>query len=120
MVDSDWLRAFCTISQEQDFPQTLHLCRNTANNTNFHYRTNSVKFLTHFPNFWGKKCFSKKIWLCHSKLDRGFWHHAKNQENPNDQIPRKQPNRRQDRRLNRSYFIGPFRLLPGVQQVQLQ
>ena len=47
--------------------------QNTANNINFHYRTNSVKinhkifqyiektlFLVHFPNFGGKKNFPGK------------------------------------------------------------
>ena len=51
--------------------------RNTANNINFHYRTNSVKIkdyffnklkkkpvfdpiLTHFPNVWSKRNFPEK------------------------------------------------------------
>ena len=28
--------------------------------------------LSHFPNFWGKKKFFQKIWLCQAKLDKGF------------------------------------------------
>ena len=67
ILQSDWLRAFWPISQEKDFSQTLDLCRNIANNTNFHYRANSRKikdqiflqiqktlFLAHFPNFGGR------------------------------------------------------------------
>ena len=59
------------------FSQIWDLCRNTVNNINFHYRSNSVKlndkifpciqknpvfgpFLAHFSNFWGKKNFSGK------------------------------------------------------------
>ena len=40
---SDWLRTFWPLSQEQKFPQIWDLCRNTANEINFNYRTNSVK-----------------------------------------------------------------------------
>ena len=39
----DWLRAFWPIFQERYFLQRYDLYRNTANNVNFHYRTNSVK-----------------------------------------------------------------------------
>ena len=70
ILQSDWLTAFWPLSQEQDFSQIYDLCMNTANNKNFHYRTNSVKtneqfffkiqktlFLVHFPKFffffWG-------------------------------------------------------------------
>ena len=42
VLQSDWLTGFCHISQEQDF-SIQDLCRNTANNINFYYRTNSVK-----------------------------------------------------------------------------
>ena len=42
ILQSDWLRAFRPISQEQDFSQ-YSLCAGTANNINFQYRTNSVK-----------------------------------------------------------------------------
>ena len=38
----------------------------------------------------------------------------------NYSIPTKQPTRQQDGRMDRPYFIGSFRLLPGVQQVQRQ
>ena len=40
---SEWLRTFCPISEEQIFSQTEDLYRYTANNINFHYRTNSWK-----------------------------------------------------------------------------
>ena len=48
--------------------------------------------MAHFPNFGGKK---------------------------SDLIPRKYPEKQQDGRMSRLYFIGTFRLLQGVQQVQL-
>ena len=43
ILQSDWLREFWPISQEQDLSQIKDSCRNTANNKNFLYRTNSVK-----------------------------------------------------------------------------
>ena len=33
--------------------------------------------MAHFPNIWGKKSFSKKTWLHHAQLHKGFYHHAK-------------------------------------------
>ena len=48
ILQSDWLRAFRPISQEQEFSQIWDLCTNTANNTNFHYRANLVKIKDHF------------------------------------------------------------------------
>ena len=41
-LQSNWLRSFWPISQEQTFSQTWDLCRNTAKNIYFHYITNSV------------------------------------------------------------------------------
>ena len=69
ILQFDWLRTFWPISQESEFSQISDLCRNTANNIDFHYRTNSVKindkifqytqkkscFCPIFPNFLGKK-----------------------------------------------------------------
>ena len=43
ILQSDWLKTFWPISLEQKFSQIWDLCRNTENNINFHYRTNSVK-----------------------------------------------------------------------------
>ena len=43
ILQSDWLRKFCPISQELEFSQIWNLFRNTANNIKFHYRTNLVK-----------------------------------------------------------------------------
>ena len=43
ILQFDWLRTLHPTSQEQKFSQIWDLCRNTANNTNFHYRTFSVK-----------------------------------------------------------------------------
>ena len=66
ILQSDGLRTFWPISQKQHFSQ---ICRNTAYNMHFHYRTNSVKinghifdqtlFLVHFSNVWGEKSSSK-------------------------------------------------------------
>ena len=42
-IQSDWLRAFWPISQEQDFSQIKDFSRNTANNKHFHCRQSSVK-----------------------------------------------------------------------------
>ena len=88
ILQPDWLRTFWPISQEPEFSQIWDLCRNTANNTNFHYRVTSVKindkifqyiqktlFLAHFlPIFpiLGAKKFFWKIWLCHTQLHMGF------------------------------------------------
>ena len=79
---------------------------NTANNKNFHYRTNSVKtneqyffkiqktlFLVHFPNFFFLGGGVSKKSGCHAQLHKGFWHHAKISEKSNDPIPRKHPDR---------------------------
>ena len=92
ILRSDWLKAFWSISQEQDFSQIYDLRRNTVNNNIFYYRTSSVKindqiflqiqknlFLVHFPNFWDKKCFFKELG-CHAQLHKGFQHHTKIQK----------------------------------------
>ena len=43
ILQSDWLRTFWPISQEQKLSQIWDLSRNTASNISFNYRTNSVK-----------------------------------------------------------------------------
>ena len=43
-----------------------------------------------------------------------------NLEKPIDPIPRKHLDRKQDQRTDRPYFIGSFRLPPGVPQVQMK
>ena len=48
IMQSDLLRAFWIISQEQDLFQRMDLCRNTADNINFYYETNSVNIDDHF------------------------------------------------------------------------
>ena len=56
LLQSDWSRAFCLISQEPDIFQIWDLCRNTTNSINFHNRTNAEKIMTKlFNNF--KKSF---------------------------------------------------------------
>ena len=111
--------------------------RNTANNRNFHYRTNSVKindrifqyiqknpvfgpFLSHFHNFWGKKIFLGNPALSRT-TSYGFLASCQNLEKTNDKIPRKHPDGQKDRRKDkrtdgrteRPYFIGPFWLTLG-------
>ena len=101
----DWLITFWSISQKPEFSQIWDLSRNTANNINFHYRTNSVKiddkifqyiqktlFLAHFPNFWGKKFFSRKSgFVMHNFI--WFLALCQNFKKANI-IPRKRPGRR--------------------------
>ena len=48
ILQSDMLREFWPISQEQHFSQIWDLSRNTAYHINFHYRTNSVKIIPCF------------------------------------------------------------------------
>ena len=43
ILQSDWLTTFWHISQEQKFFQIWDLCRNSTNDINFHYKTNSRK-----------------------------------------------------------------------------
>ena len=78
-------------------------------------------FLVHFPNFEGKKIFSRKYG---SVMHNFIWVSSisQNLEKTNDTIPRKRPDRRKnertDGRTDRPYSIGqPFRLPPGVQKV---
>ena len=69
-LQSDWLRTFWPISQEPEFSQICDLYRNTANNINFHHRTNSVKInfsinpknhvFGPFSQFWEQKKISGK------------------------------------------------------------
>ena len=42
ILQSDWLRKFCPVSQEPKCSQIWDWCRKTANNIYFHYRTYSV------------------------------------------------------------------------------
>ena len=64
------------------FSQIWDLCGNTANNINFHNRTNAIKindqsfqyiqktlFLAHFPKFAGKIFFLQKIQLSRTTSD---------------------------------------------------
>ena len=78
--------------------------RNTATNTHFHLRINSVKtnnqilqqikktvfspFSVHFPNFGGKKTFEKNPALSRT-ISYGFLAPCQNLEKTNDTIPRK-------------------------------
>ena len=83
-------------------------------------------FWAHFPNFWGKTFFSEN-----QTLSRTTSHEilapCQTLERINDTIPWKRPDRRKDgqtdgqkgkrmdKRKERLYFIGPFRLALGIQ-----
>ena len=99
----------------------------------FHYRTNSVKIndkffqyiqkTLSFVHFWPISPIfgAKNFFLVNPALSRtnsnGFLASCQNLEKTNDTIPRKRPDRRKDGRTDRPYFIGPFRLTPGVQKI---
>ena len=57
ILQSDWLRAFCPISQEPEFSQVWDQCKNTTNKLNFLYRPNSEKLITEFLNKSNKTYF---------------------------------------------------------------
>ena len=108
--------------------------RNTANNINFHHILNSVKIndqsfqqiditifwpiLGPFLNFEVKFFLRKSssvthnfIWISSTmpNFRQNLWYNSK-------KIPGQRDDWR-DRRTDRSYFIKPFRLLPGVQKL---
>ena len=106
------------------------LCRNTANNINFHYRSNSVKMMTKFSNklkkktlfldhfgtifpILGAKFFSPENPSLSHTTSHGILAPCQNSEKTYATIPRKCPDRWKGRTTDRPYFIGPFRLLPG-------
>ena len=70
-------------------------------------------FLVHFPNFGDKKKLSENPALS-STTSYGFLAPCQNLEKTDDAIPRKHPDGRTDGRKDRPYFIGHFRLPPGV------
>ena len=78
-------------------------------------------FRSIFPIFEAKKIFQENPAL-QSITSYGFLAPCQNLEKYNDTIPEKHPDRgtegwkdkRKDERMNRSYFIVPLRLLPGV------
>ena len=53
--------------------------------TKYFFKFKKILFLAHFPIFWGKKSFSKKLG-CHAQLHKGFWHYVKIEENPKIQF----------------------------------
>ena len=86
--------------------------------------------MTQFSNKYKKPCFwpifgAKKIFLESLALSRttsyGFLAPCQNFEKVNHTIQRKHPDRynegRNDRSMDRPYFIGHFWLLPGVQKI---
>ena len=116
ILQSEWLRRFWPISRELKFSQIWNLSRNTANNTSFHYRTNSVKindknfsinsknhafgpFMVHFSGFWCKNFFLENKALSHT-TSYGSLAPCQILEKTNDAIPRKRQKRRKDRRTD--------------------
>ena len=82
-------------------------------------------FSTHWPNFYGKKSFAKKILVIHISISTsyGFLALFPYFEKTNDSIPKKTPIRTKgqkdgwkERRMDRLYFIGPFWQPPGVKK----
>ena len=57
IMQSDWTRGFCLISQESNFSRIWDLCRNLANNINFHYRPNSDEINDYFFQYIFKILF---------------------------------------------------------------
>ena len=66
-----------------------------------------------FSQFWRQKKFSDNPALS-STTSYGFLAPCQNLEKTDDAIPRKHPDGRTDGRKDRPYFIGHFRLPPGV------
>ena len=81
ILQSDWLRTFWPKSQKSFFFQIRDLCRNTANNINFH-----------FPNFGGKNNILENPALS-GTISYGFLATCLNLEKTNDTIPRNCPYR---------------------------
>ena len=99
------------------------LCRNTANNkhieqilwelmTKFFFKFKKP-FLGPFPRFLVQKKFFKKIRLSGttSQWLLAPWQNSEKSDNP---IPRKHPDRCQEARMDRLYFMGSFQLPLGV------
>ena len=74
-------------------------------------------FWSIFPIFWAKNFFLENPTLSHTSSN-GSLTSCQNLEKTNDAIPRRKDRRMNQRtggRMDRPYFIGLFRLLPGVQ-----
>ena len=105
------------------------MCRNTANNINFHLRSISVKikdqissklkkkqkkqtvfgpFWDYFSNFGCKKRFSRKIWLLYKGLIRDSQGIAPCQNSKKRQISRKYLKRRKDGRTRTGRQTDPI------------
>ena len=82
------------------------------------------KFFNKFkkPCFWSifgpfSQFGGKKIRLCLIQLHTGFQHHAKIQKKLMIQFQENtQTHRRAERRTDRTYFIGLFQLMSGIQK----
>ena len=70
-----------------------------------------------FSQFLGQNFFLSENPALLRTTSCGFQAPCQNLEKTNYAIPRKRPGRRKDdRRTDRPYFIGPFRLQPGFQK----
>ena len=111
--------------RNKNFPK-YEICARTENNINF-FQIEKTLLLAHFrpifPILGAKKIFPENPALSHT-TSNGILVPCQNLEKIDDTIPRKRPDRRKDgrkhgttdRRTGRPYFIGPFRLPPGVQK----
>ena len=72
--------------------------------TKFFFKSKILIFV-HFPNFGGKKGFSKNSSSDMHNLIRAL---CQNSEKHNNPIPRRLLDRNQYKRMVRPYFIGPF------------
>ena len=103
----------------------MWICINMQRITLFHWFVLEKRLIKKSWKLWpispisGKKSlFSKKFNMIFQNIPSwGFLAPRQNLEKPNDPIPRKHPDREHDRKKDTPYFIGPFWLLPGVQQV---
>ena len=103
MLQSGWLRAFWSISQEQDFSY-YRICVGTQFMTKLFFKFKK-------PYFWpifGAKSFFQKPWL--SRTSRGFLRSRQNSLKSYDPRRRKHPDKRQ-RKGRQTLF---HRILPAT------
>ena len=122
ILQSDWLKTFWAVSQEQKLSQIWDLCRKTGNKINFHQRTPSVKINDQIFQYIQKTLFLALFRFNFSgtalsrRTSYGFLAPCKNLEKSNLHF---QESARKDGRTDRPYFIGTFWLLLGDQKTNL-
>ena len=102
ILQSDWLKTFWAVSQEQKLSQIWDLCRKTGNKINFHQRTPSVKINDQIFQYIQKTLFLALFRFNFSgtalsrRTSYGFLTPCKNLEKSNYTLPRKCQERRED------------------------